>query len=217
MLHRRSTIPALLLALPLGAALTSCGFDYPTDQVNQIAAGANEREASVDVLGARILATADGTGRLIGSLANNNDEPASLVAVSSDEGTVTTDFRPIELGPGDGVNLADKPVVHASGEFAAGEVVSLTYEFDTGEVVTLNVPVVKHCHQYADVEVPEAESSPTDEASATATDETSEAHSEESHAEEAHAEETVAEDTHGAANYICDHETPDAGEGGGGH
>ena len=44
MLHRRSTIPALLLALPLAGALTSCGFDYPTDRVNQIAAGANDRE-----------------------------------------------------------------------------------------------------------------------------------------------------------------------------
>ena len=46
MLHRRSTATALVaVLLPLAAALTSCGFDYPTDRVNTIAAGTNNREA----------------------------------------------------------------------------------------------------------------------------------------------------------------------------
>ena len=45
MLHRRSTATALVaVLLPLAAALTSCGFDYPTDRVNTIAAGANNRD-----------------------------------------------------------------------------------------------------------------------------------------------------------------------------
>ena len=102
--HRRSTIPALLLALPVGAALTSCGFDYPTDQVNTIAAGTNDREGTVDVLGARIVATADGTGRLIGALANNDDQTASLTAVSGADGSVTADLEPVEVPPGGSVN-----------------------------------------------------------------------------------------------------------------
>ena len=71
MLHRRPTATLVAVLLPLGAALTSCGFDYPTDRVNTIAAGVNNREADVDVLGARVLASADGHGRLIGTLVYN--------------------------------------------------------------------------------------------------------------------------------------------------
>ena len=41
---------AVALALPL----TSCGFDYATDRPYTPAAGANERDARVDVLGAAI-------------------------------------------------------------------------------------------------------------------------------------------------------------------
>src|SRR3546814_18065874 len=123
MLHRRSTIPALLLALPLGAALTSCGFDYPTDRVNTIAAGTNDREASVDVLGARILATADGTGRLIGSFANHGDGPASLVSVTSEAGTVTPAAKKVEITGGKSPHLATATRGPVSGEFPPGQVV----------------------------------------------------------------------------------------------
>ena len=86
MLHRRSTATALVAMLPLAAVLTSCGFDYPTDRVNTIAAGVNNRDASVDVLGARVVAWSDGRGRLIGTLVYNDndaDAPAKLVDVAS--------------------------------------------------------------------------------------------------------------------------------------
>ena len=66
MLHRRSTATFVAVLLPLAAALTSCGFDYPTDRVNTIAAGTNNREADVDVLGARVVAFARGGGPVLG-------------------------------------------------------------------------------------------------------------------------------------------------------
>ena len=50
MLHLRRALVAVLL--PCRPALTSCGFDYPTDRVNTIAAGVNNHDAKVDV-GAR--------------------------------------------------------------------------------------------------------------------------------------------------------------------
>lgn len=196
MLHRRSTIPALLLALPLAGALTSCGFDYPTDRINQIAAGANDREGTVDVLGARILAGSDGHGRLIGTLANNNAEDASLDAVTSEDAGLTAEVEGVEIAPGGRVNLSQDVEVAVSGEFSAGQVVPLVYEFSTGETVELNVPVVKPCFQYADIELPEGGAS--EKASPSA---------EEEHAEDGHAAE-------GDATYVCEHATPDAGEGG---
>ena len=52
--HLRAS--ALLLALvPAAATLTSCGFDYPTDRVNTIAGGTNNRDHSVDALGIRVI------------------------------------------------------------------------------------------------------------------------------------------------------------------
>lgn len=196
MLHRRSTIPALLLALPLAGALTSCGFDYPTDRVNQIAAGANDREGTVDVLGARILAGSDGHGRLIGTLANNNDEDATLDAVTSEDVGLTAEVEGVEIAPGGRVNLSDDVEVAVTGEFSAGQVVPVVYEFSTGEAVELNVPVVKPCFQYADIELPEQKPTPL-----AGDDATAEPGEVEEHAE-------------GDATYLCEHETPEAGEGG---
>lgn len=202
--HRRSTATALVaVLLPLAAALTSCGFDYPTDRVNTIAAGVNNRDASVEVLGARVVAAADGQGRLIGTLVysvNDADAPASLTAVQGVEGTEVQVTVPgdLEVAPNGHVNLAadDVPAIALVGDFAAGDVLTLSYAFSTDEIVTLEVPVVKPCGQYAEIVIPEADA---DDAEETA----------ESDEEEAHEEES--DDT-----YLCEH-TPEPVEEEGGH
>ena len=195
MLHRRSTATALVALLPLAAVLTSCGFDYPTDRVNTIAAGVNDRDASVDVLGARILAFSDGQGRLIGTLVYNENDaeaPAKLVEVAGADVTVAAQDAGIEVPPNRGVNLAgdDVAAIPVEGEFAPGDLVELTYTFDTDESVTLEVPVVKPCHQYLDIAEPEF--------APAAADETDSAEGEE-HSED-------------VATYLCDQPT-DAAEG----
>lgn len=209
MLHRRSTTTAalLLLAVPVGAALTSCGFDYPTDRVNQIGAGANNRDATVDVLGVRVVSTSAGAGRLIGTLANNTDEAAELTGVTSD-GAVQAEVEGIEIAPESSVNLAGDDVqVPVTGEFTAGEVVTLTFEFDTDETVTLDVPVVKHCFQYSDVAEPSAAAG--------------EAAAEGAEAEGAEAESTEGAEAEGESEadqtYLCDHPTEGAEGAEGGH
>jgi len=170
MLHRRSTATTLVaVLLPLAAALTSCGFDYPTDRVNTIAAGVNNREASVEVLGARVVAYADGQGRLIGTLVNSvNDaeEPAVLDAVEGDaDSGIEVTVSEIEIAGNDRVNLASDDVgaVVVTGDFSAGDLVTLTYAFSTDELVTLDVPVVKACGQYADITAPEFEAEAAEE------------------------------------------------------
>ena len=206
MLHRRSTATTLVaVLLPVAAALTSCGFDYPTDRVNTIGAGTNNREAEVDVLGARVLAYADGQGRLIGTLVyNDNDatEPAVLEQVGSEDVTVAGG-EPInlEVPPNEHVNLAaeDAVAIPVEGEFAAGDVVVLSYAFSTNEVVTFEVPVVKPCGQYADILAPDADAGDAAEEAG-----------EEGETEGAEIDEEAD------ATYLCDHptEAPDGEEGG---
>jgi len=202
MLHRRSSATALVaMLLPLAAALTSCGFDYPTDRVNTIAAGVNNREGVVEVLGARVVAYADGQGRLIGSLVysdNKADGPAVLQEVAGDLVQVTVPEGDIAIDPNAHVNLAtdDVAAIRVTGDFAAGDVLTLHYTFSTGESESLDVPVVKPCRQYAEITSPEFEPLAEDETDAP--EATDEAVTEE------------PDDT-----YLCDHPTESAEEEGG--
>lgn len=200
MLHRRLT--TLLLTVPVVAALTSCGFDYPTDRVNNIAAGVNDRDASVDVLGIRVLAFADGEGRLIGALANNlTEEPAELTSVTAEDGVATFDFEPVEIGPNAGINLADDSyVIPATGDFAAGEFIDLEFTFDTGETVGVNAPVVKPCFQYEDIPAPESDATAAEDGATEATESTE-------------STESTEDESHSDATYTCEHESATGEEG----
>jgi len=186
--------------LPLAAGLTSCGFDYPTDRINTIAAGVNNRDAQVDVLGARVVAWADGHGRLIGTLVYNDndaDAPAKLVDVAGEGVTIAAQEAEIEVAPNEHTNLASDDVapIAVEGDFTAGDVLTLTYSFDTSESVSLEVPVVKPCHQYADIAEPEVDAAAAEDTAAP--------------------EETDStEDTEGTDEaddtYLCDHPTESA-------
>ncbi|KAA1421416.1 hypothetical protein F0U44_03730 [Nocardioides humilatus] len=194
--HRRSTATALAaVLLPLAATLTSCGFDAPTDRVNTIAAGVNNREGSVDVLGARVVAWADGQGRLIGALAyNDNDatKPATLTGVTG-EGITAVVPQGIEVDPGKGLNLASDDVapIAVEGDFAAGEVITVTLAFSTDETASVDTPVVKPCRQYSDILAPDFAAEAGEESEAPEAEES-----------EAPAEESETDDT-----YLCDHPT----------
>jgi hypothetical protein len=151
---------ALLLAVP---ALSSCGFDYPTERVNTVGPGVTEREGSVDVVGSMIVAGQPNSGTLIGTLANNSDGEIGLTALGGGEkGALEADsFEPVEV-PGNGhVNLAtlieEDEAITVTGEFEAGDFVSLTFEFDNGESVDVEIPVMKPCYQFEGLDVSEAD------------------------------------------------------------
>ncbi len=203
--HLRPTaIAGLLLALvPAAATLSSCGFDYPTDRVNTIAAGANNRDHSVDALGIRVLATAKGEGRLIGALSNNYDDDASLESVSSPDGTArAADFKAIEVAGRGTVNLAEVDPIDLTGDFTAGDVISLDLTFSTGETASLDVPVVKNCFQYTQVPTPEAAQSEAAESEGTESEGTEGEAAEAGAEEEAHAGESHEEEG-GDATFNC--------------
>lgn len=190
--HLRAS--ALLLALvPAAATLTSCGFDYPTDRVNTIGSGDNNRDHSVDALGIRVLATAKGEGRLIGALANNRTERATLDSVEATEDQIeVAAFEPVAVEGRGGVNLTSQAPIELTGDFTAGDVVPLDLTFSTGETASLDVPVVKACFQYTEIPSPSASASESASAEAE-TGQEGEAAGEAAEEEGAEVEPTAAE------------------------
>jgi hypothetical protein len=162
---RRSTalaLGALLLATP---ALTSCGFNYATDRVNTPAAGVNDRDAEVDVLGAVIVSKQDDSGTFIASLSNNlQDQESTFDSLAGAEGNTIQigDFSPITIPPGGLVNLAVDGGVPVSGSFKAGEFIPVTLSFGNGEQVVMKVPVVLDDGTYAGLDTSTPPASPTE-------------------------------------------------------
>ncbi|MCL2542985.1 MAG: hypothetical protein FWE71_11080 [Nocardioidaceae bacterium] len=162
MLHRRPTaIAAPVLGLVLAASMSACGFHYPTDRVNTISAGVNNRTTTVDALGIRILASAPGQGRLIGALSNERTTSATLTKVSDpNDGIQVEPFKPIPISARGKYNLATmvQDPIFISGKFGPGQVVmGLQLTVERGgqpETMSLNVPVVKPCHFYTSVPTP---------------------------------------------------------------
>ncbi|WP_418057939.1 hypothetical protein [Pimelobacter simplex] len=205
-LKRPTAIAGLLLALvPAAATLSSCGFDYPTDRVNTIAAGVNNREGDVKALGIRVLASAKGEGRLIGALVNNGTEDASLSGVSAPGGGITAaEFEPIEVAPNGTVNLSTfEEHVDLTGDFTAGNVITLEFSFSNGQSFSLDVPVVKRCFQYTEIPTEAASSSHTDKG----------AKGEDGAAAGAAADEEGGHDGATDPNFTCADEIPSPGGG----
>ena len=141
----------LLLAAP---ALTSCGFDYATDKPYTPGAGTNHQDSDVDVLGAVVVSAEDGSGTLITSFSNNNqDDEASItgIAGAGDTSDLTVgDFDPIEIPAGGLVNLADSDTpVTIEGDFETGDFLTLEFTFGDGSTATVDMPSVPDCYEYA--------------------------------------------------------------------
>jgi hypothetical protein len=175
--HRRpKAVAAPVLGLLLAASLSACGFHYPTDRVNTISAGENNRTSTVDALGMRVLTSTPGEGRLIGAFSNESTtSSATVTKVEVGDGATTVgSFKPITLLDGGAYNLsehADNPITF-TGDFEPGQVligVQITFTVDgQANTISLNVPVVKNCHQYTAVPTPSAAASGKPGASATA-------------------------------------------------
>jgi hypothetical protein len=160
---RHHVLAALLLTVSLGATLSACGGadDFPTNRINQVAAGANNRDGDVKLLGILVLSTAPGEGRVIGSIDNDlTDDSASLTGITStDDDSFTADFSPVKIDADSTVDLTDQGGLPVTGDFKAGDIVSLEFSFDNGEKHELEVSVVKNCYQYTAVPSPSQSSS----------------------------------------------------------
>jgi hypothetical protein len=139
-------------ALLLATTLTSCGFGYATDRVYTPANGVNDRDADVDVLNAVIVSGQEGSGTFIASFANNDQDAEASVdtfAGAGEDASLEADFQPITIPPGGLVNLEDDGGIVVTGDFAAGNFVTVTMSFSSGQSVEMDVITVTDCGVYA--------------------------------------------------------------------
>jgi len=156
-MHLRPPAARLLAAggaLALATVLSSCGFNYATDRVYTPAEGVNDRSADVDVLGAVIVSGQEGSGTFIASFSNNLQDESSTVdsvaGAGDDEAVEVDDFEPIEIQPGDMVNLADNDGgIVLNGDFGPGDFVHLVITFGDGQSVEMDVPATPPCDEFA--------------------------------------------------------------------
>ncbi|MGC4110548.1 MAG: hypothetical protein QM747_09025 [Nocardioides sp.] len=151
------------------AALSACGFDYPTDRINNLVAGVDYRNGSVDILNAVVVASEPNSGTFVATFVNNSPGKAvSLQSASGDNTTISTvDAPTFTLQPNGMRNLATDQGFGVSGTFALGQFVTITFQFDNGDTARLSVPVVADCGQWAglDTATPSATPSSSDSAS----------------------------------------------------
>ena len=157
-------------ALVAATALSSCGFNYPTDRVYTPAAGVNYREGTVDVLNAAVVSAQANAGTFIATFNNNStSKTVTLTSISGDGSAVgIVNAKPLAIKPGAFVNLATTGGVPLTGTFQAGQVVQMTLTFDNGQSANLQVPVVNDAGQWAglDQSTPSATPSATTSSSA---------------------------------------------------
>ena len=154
--RRLASIAAATAAL---ASLSACGtnFGAQTNQQYQAAAGANHRSGDVQVLGAVLVANADGSATLSGALLNKTGTVEQLTGISAatldgkrlstavDNGPVRLDLpvdSAIQLG-------AHKSLVAFVETVTAGGYATLTLEFSDSPSVKLDVPIVTRTAEYA--------------------------------------------------------------------
>ena len=176
---RRKIALALTGAMLAVPALSSCGFNKATERVYTPAAGVNDQDTKVDVLGAVIVSGQEGSGTFIASFANNlPDEEVTVDSLAGASGTTiqVESFEPIAIPPGGFVNLAEEGGIPVTGSFSAGDFVPVTVSFSNGERATMDVPVVANEGDYEGLdgsassaspsESPSEEESPTESPSA---------------------------------------------------
>jgi hypothetical protein len=138
------------VALALGALtlsvapLTACS-GWASERDYTPAAGANNRDGDVDVLGAVIVSGTAGEGVFIASLVNNDpEESVQLTGLSGTGSGSGLEFGAVnEEVPARGLtNLAESGGIEVTGDFEAGQYKEVTVDFSTGESVTVDVPVL---------------------------------------------------------------------------
>jgi hypothetical protein len=150
-------------------ALTACGFNYPTDRINNPVSGVDYRDGTVDILNAVVVAKAANSGTFVATFVNGSpSKPVSLQSASGDNTTISNvSATPFTMQPGTLRNLAATSGIPVSGTFALGQFVNISFQFDDGETANLSVPVVTDDGQWAGLDTATASPTPTSTASPT--------------------------------------------------
>jgi hypothetical protein len=144
---RRRLAPAVLLLAAGGLTACDVNFDAQTDQVYNPSAGVDDRSGTVDVLNALVVSGAEGSGTVIATLVNNDQEKpdalGSIAGAGADSSLTVTPGGPTAIPNGGLLNLADQGRNFVRGDrIQAGAFVGLTFTFQRGKAITVQVPVV---------------------------------------------------------------------------
>jgi copper(I)-binding protein len=160
----RRTLAIGTVGLAATVALSACGFNYPTDRINNITSSANYRDGTVNVLNAVVVSKQDDAGTFIATFVNNDPSQSISLASMKGDGTAVAqvDVQPFPIAPSGLVSLAAEGGIPITGTFHAGGYVTLTLTFDNGESAVIDVPVVADDGQWTglDVSKPSPSSSP---------------------------------------------------------
>jgi hypothetical protein len=157
--RRSIAAAAVLLTAP---ALSACGINFAaqTDQDYNPAVGVNDRTGMVDVLNALIVSGADGSGTVVATLVNNDQQNADslrgVAGAGDDSGLTASTGGTTDIPAGGLLNLAEDGRVSIRGEgITPGSFVEITFSFERGKAVTMKVPVVSSSDSdYSDVPLP---------------------------------------------------------------
>ena len=157
--RRSIAVAAALLAAPV---MSSCGvnFDAQTDQVYNPAVGVNDRGDAVDVLNALVVSGKAGSGTVVATLVNNDQQHAdslkNVAGAGADSSLTVQVGGPTKIAAAGLVNLATQGKVTVRGrQVLPGRFVEITFSFDRGKAVTIQVPVVPSSDpDYAGIKTP---------------------------------------------------------------
>ena len=157
--RRSIAVAAALLAAPV---MSSCGVNFgaQTDQVYNPAVGVNDRGGAVDVLNALVVSGKAGSGTVVATLVNNDQQHAdslkNVAGAGQDSSLTVQAGGPTKIAAGGLVNLATEGKVTVRGrQVLPGRFVEITFSFDRGKAVTIQVPVVSSSDpDYAGIKTP---------------------------------------------------------------
>lgn len=157
--RRSIAAAAVVLAAPV---LSSCGVNFgaQTDQVYNPARGVDDRSGSVDVLNALVVSGSNGSGTVVATLVNNDEQhPDTLRGVSGsgpDANLTVTPGGPTAIPAGGLLNLAKDGRIAVRGKrVVPGNFVEITFSFDRGEAITVGAPVLSASDpDYKDIKLP---------------------------------------------------------------
>lgn len=139
------------LGLAVAFAAAACGFSPATDSIYYSAPGTDHRKDADDVtvLSAVVVSAQEGSGTFIATFSNSSISEADTVtaidpSAEESQSITVSGFSPIEIAPTAFVNLADEPPgINVSGDFMAGDYVTLQFTLERSEQFEMAVPVVE--------------------------------------------------------------------------
>lgn len=157
--RRSIAAAAVVLAAPM---LSSCGvsFGAQTDQVYNPSAGVDDQSGTVDVLNALVVSGADGSGTVVATLVNKDQQNVDRLRTVSGAGpdsNLTVNVAGKTTIPAGGLlNLATSSSITARDKrIVPGNFVKITFSFDRAQAITVDVPVFSASNpEYKNIKVP---------------------------------------------------------------